>query len=99
MRLAIVRQRYTPYGGAERFIERALAALAARGVELTIVTRAWPRDAAPGATPLIVDPPHLGRTWRQWSFDRGACAALARAAGDAGAVARADRVLRRLPRR
>jgi len=79
MRLAIVRQRYTPYGGAERFIERALAALAARGVELTIVTRAWPRDAAPGATPLIVDPPHLGRTWRQWSFDRGACAALARA--------------------
>jgi UDP-glucose:(heptosyl)LPS alpha-1,3-glucosyltransferase len=78
MRLAIVRQRYTPYGGAERFIERALAALAARGVELTIVTRAWPRDAAPGATPLIVDPPHLGRTWRQWSFDRGACAALAR---------------------
>jgi UDP-glucose:(heptosyl)LPS alpha-1,3-glucosyltransferase len=79
MRLAIVRQRYTPFGGAERFIERALAALAARGVELAIVTRAWPRDAATGATPLIVDPPYLGRTWRQWSFDRAACAALARA--------------------
>ena len=79
MRLAIVRQRYTPYGGAERFIERALAALAQRGVELTIVTRAWPPDAATGATPLIVDPPYLGRTWRQWSFDRAACAALSRA--------------------
>jgi UDP-glucose:(heptosyl)LPS alpha-1,3-glucosyltransferase len=78
MRLAIVRQRYTPYGGAERFIERALAALAARGIELTVVTRAWPRDATTGATPLIVDPPHIGRTWRQWSFDRAACAALAR---------------------
>ena len=26
MKLAIVRQTYTPYGGAERFVERALAA-------------------------------------------------------------------------
>ena len=34
MRLAIVRQRYTPFGGAERFVERALAALAARGVAI-----------------------------------------------------------------
>jgi len=28
VKLAIVRQRYTPFGGAERFVERALAALA-----------------------------------------------------------------------
>ena len=26
MKLAIVRQKYTPFGGAERFVERALAA-------------------------------------------------------------------------
>ena len=32
MRLGIVRQRYTPFGGAERFVERAIDALAERGV-------------------------------------------------------------------
>ncbi|MFO1395890.1 MAG: glycosyltransferase family 4 protein [Burkholderiales bacterium] len=76
MRLAIVRQKYTPYGGAERFVERALAALAARGVELTLVTRRWPRDAAARVTPLIVDPPYVGRTWRDASFARGVCRAV-----------------------
>lgn len=78
MRLAIVRQRYTPYGGAERFIERALDALAERGVELTLVTRRWPGGSDPRITPLIVDPPYLGRTMRAASFARAACAALAK---------------------
>src|SRR5207249_2894729 len=42
MRLAIVRQRYTPYGGAERFIENALEALLERNVAITLYTREWP---------------------------------------------------------
>ena len=81
MRLAIVRQRYTPYGGAERFVERALAALSARGVELTLVTREWPGDAVAHATPLIVDPPYVGRTMRAATFAHAACAALAKLPG------------------
>ncbi len=46
MKLAIVRQKYNPYGGAERFIERAIAALAATDqVDLTVIARQWqPRD-------------------------------------------------------
>ena len=32
MRLAVIRQRYTPFGGAERFLESALQALLERGV-------------------------------------------------------------------
>jgi hypothetical protein len=32
MRLGLVRQRYTPFGGAERFVERAIATLVERGV-------------------------------------------------------------------
>ena len=32
MRLAVIRQRYTPFGGAERFLEDALQALLERGV-------------------------------------------------------------------
>ena len=39
MKLAIVRQKYTAFGGAERFVERAVAALAARGVDVTLVAR------------------------------------------------------------
>ena len=81
MRLAIVRQRYTPYGGAERFVERALAALSARGVELTLVTREWPADADAHATPLIVNPPYVGRTMRAATFAHAACAALAKLPG------------------
>lgn len=80
-RLALVRQRYTPYGGAERFIERALAALRGRGVELYIVTRRWSGESGSHVTPIIVDPPHLGRRWRQASFDRAVCARLARETG------------------
>jgi len=76
MRLAIVRQRYTPYGGAERFVARALDALARRGVELALVTRAWPRDGDPRVTPIIVDPPYLGRTMRDSGFARAVCARI-----------------------
>jgi UDP-glucose:(heptosyl)LPS alpha-1,3-glucosyltransferase len=77
VRLAIIRQRYTPYGGAERFVERALAALAARGVELTLVTRQWPNDGDARITPLVIDPPYLGRMMRDRGFARAACVALA----------------------
>lgn len=33
MKIAIIRQRYNPFGGAERFVERALGALAGEGAE------------------------------------------------------------------
>ena len=41
MKLGIVRQRYTPFGGAERFVERAIDALLGRGVRIRVYTRAW----------------------------------------------------------
>ena len=77
MRVALVRQRYNPYGGAERFIERALPALERAGVELTLISR---RAEGWGARRfLAVDPFHVGNTWRDASF-----AAAARAAWEAG---------------
>jgi UDP-glucose:(heptosyl)LPS alpha-1,3-glucosyltransferase len=73
LRVAIVRQRYTPYGGAERFIERALPALERAGAEPTLISRSA-RDW--GARRCIeVDPFHLGSTWRDASFARAARAA------------------------
>lgn len=77
MRLALIRQRYTPFGGAERFVERALQALVERGVEISLVTRRWPHDGDPRITPVIVDPPYLGRTMRDAGFARAVCAAVA----------------------
>ncbi len=76
LKLAVVRQRYNPYGGAERFVERALAALAGQGAEITLITRNW--DGAPreGFRQLTCDPPYSrlfgGRTARDKSF----CAAV-----------------------
>jgi UDP-glucose:(heptosyl)LPS alpha-1,3-glucosyltransferase len=77
MRVAIVRQRYNPYGGAERFIERALPALERAGAELTLIARSaegW------GARRFVeANPFYVGSTWRDASF-----ASAARAAWQAG---------------
>ena len=39
LKLALVRQRYNPYGGAERFIARALPALERAGADVTLISR------------------------------------------------------------
>ncbi|MFA7241770.1 MAG: glycosyltransferase family 4 protein [Sulfuricellaceae bacterium] len=74
LRIALVRQRYTAYGGAERFVERAMQALHGQGAQLTVVTRSWPGNNEHAA--LICDPFHLGNLWRDWSFARCVCRAL-----------------------
>ncbi len=71
MKLAIVRQKYTPFGGAERFVERALAALQAKGVNVSIVAREWKADTTSGADGVRINPFYLGRTWRDAGFSRG----------------------------
>ena len=76
MRLAIVRQRYTPYGGAERFIARALGALERAGSEITLIARSWEGWGARRV--LRVNPPYLGSWWRDASFARAARAAWRR---------------------
>lgn len=92
MRLAIVRQRYTPFGGAERFVERALSALARQGASVTVVSREWVGKAADAAVNTDVDaavpsqaadwmrcdPFYIGRRWRDAGFAEAVCAALAR---------------------
>jgi UDP-glucose:(heptosyl)LPS alpha-1,3-glucosyltransferase len=80
--LAIVRQKYTPFGGAERFVERALAALRATGVDVSIVAREWRGDVAGGMQGVRVDPFYLGRTWRDAGFARGVQRLIAEARFD-----------------
>ena len=83
MKIALIRQRYNPYGGAERFVERAMTALAAQGVELTLYARAWSHaaeTAAGGAATdrrvVRCDPFYIGRIWRDRGFARAVCTAL-----------------------
>lgn len=74
MKLAIVRQRYNPFGGAERFVERALAALVAQGAQITLIARDWEDGADADFEKIICRPPSrvafCGRTGRDRAFAR-----------------------------
>ena len=75
MRIALVRQRYNPYGGAERFVERALPALERAGAEVTLIARradGWGGRDAGARRILQVDPFYVGNWWRDRSFARAA---------------------------
>ena len=74
-RIALVRSRYDPAGGAERFVQGAVAALKSQGASLTIVTRSWPDH---DGSAIVLDPFHVGSLWRDASFARAVCAELAR---------------------
>ncbi len=77
MKLAIIRQRYTPYGGAERFIERALSTLGSDDLDVTVIARDWPEDAQSDFQRLLVQPFSIGRTWRDAAFAHAACRVVA----------------------
>ena len=74
MRVAIVRQRYNPFGGAERFIERALPALARSGVDVSLIARSWQSAATgwQGRKVVLANPFYAGNLWRDRSFARAA---------------------------
>lgn len=80
--IALVRARYNPFGGAERFAQRALLALAGRGAQVSVIGRRWAATDEGGLPETVrferVDPFHLGSLWRDWSFARGVQALIAR---------------------
>lgn len=69
--LIIVRQRYTPYGGAERFISRMLERLAENGLRIRVLCREWSGDGTAEVTrlPLL----SITRAQRDRAFARLAC--------------------------
>ena len=76
MRLAVIRQRYTPFGGAERFLDNALQALLDNHVAVTLYTREWKAAEPSRIEPRIVDPFYVGGLWRDAAFARAVCRAL-----------------------
>ena len=77
LRIAVVRQRYTPHGGAERFVQNMLETLQEHSsIEITIITRKWKGDEKRKFEVIECNPFYLGRLWRDWSFYRSACNTL-----------------------
>ena len=70
--LALIRQRYTPFGGAERFLDRAMGALqtgenGGPGIEVTLIARQWLGETQ-GLRTITCNPFYWGRVWRDRSF-------------------------------
>ncbi|HXN14976.1 MAG TPA: glycosyltransferase family 4 protein, partial [Usitatibacter sp.] len=74
-RIALIRSRYEPSGGAERFVASAVDALSAYGASLTIIARHWPDH---DGSAILLDPFHVGSLWRDWGFARAVCTELTR---------------------
>ena len=75
MKIAIVRQRYSPHGGAEKFVSRALSALCTDQLAVSLLARKW--ESVGGVDFVPCDPFYLGRIWRDWSFARRVCHTVA----------------------
>lgn len=71
LNIALIRQRYTADGGAERYTERALNSLRAQGARITLITRAW--RSADAADTITCNPFYIGSLWRDWGFARAVC--------------------------
>ncbi len=72
--LILVRQTFTPFGGAERFVARAIDSLREQGVGVAVLARRW-RGQVP--YPVIeCNPFSVGRLWRDAGFARAACQRL-----------------------
>ncbi len=69
MNIALIRARYNPFGGAERFVETVADALAEQGVSLTILTRQWPTGHAHSLLRYVtLNPRYFTSTGRDRTF-------------------------------
>ena len=74
MKLALIRQRYTPFGGAERFMDRAIHALG-NDADISVFAREWRGEAA-GYRFIECNPPHRSKVQRERGFSESVRTAL-----------------------
>ena len=82
MKLAIIRQKYSAFGGAERFIERLLPGLAEHNVDVSLIARKWAGETNSPMQWVPCDPFYFGSAWRDKSFARAACDKVAQGGYD-----------------
>jgi len=81
MKIAIIRRRYNPFGGAERFIERLVPRLSTRNIEPTIIAESWDKTASETGV-IKVASTGLTRARRFLSFNTAVTQAIQQAKVD-----------------
>jgi len=78
LNLAFVRQSYRPDGGAERILERTLAAMAARDIRPVVIARQWPGSGSGNAGLEVIRDPgrYRSRTGRLKGFANFVCSTV-----------------------
>lgn len=76
MKVAFIRYKYDPYGGAERFTDAVIRSLANRGVEVHIFARKWTNQVAPSIVVHPVGGFERPSLLRHMSFAHNVCRAL-----------------------
>jgi UDP-glucose:(heptosyl)LPS alpha-1,3-glucosyltransferase len=76
MKIAFIRARYNPFGGAERFLNSAAEALVAQGSSPVIITRDWPDSGHAGIQHRIVNPRYFTKAGRDRTFAQATLALL-----------------------
>lgn len=77
MRLAIIRRRFDPHGGAERFILTAAGALISAGETVTVIAEDWAGGDAPGLERQLVSRGGFTRAGRNRHFQKAVGEVLA----------------------
>jgi UDP-glucose:(heptosyl)LPS alpha-1,3-glucosyltransferase len=75
--IALVRAKYNPFGGAERFLNDAVAAMAGSDIRFTLFTREWPAQKDAGMQHRIVNPRYVTSLDRETGFAHAVQRALA----------------------
>jgi UDP-glucose:(heptosyl)LPS alpha-1,3-glucosyltransferase len=76
--IALIRAKYNPFGGAERFLNDAVAALAGPETKFTLFTREWPEQNKSQLAHRIVNPRHLTSFGRERGFAKAVTHVLAK---------------------
>lgn len=69
VKVAIIRQKYNPSGGAERFVQNALMQLKDKSqLQVDILARSW--KEIEGVKFNRINPPYIGSLWRDFGFSK-----------------------------
>ena len=68
MKIAFIREKYDPYGGAERFTQSLMSSLSERGIEVHIYTRKWVESNNTNFHVHIIGGPRYPSLLRQATF-------------------------------
>jgi UDP-glucose:(heptosyl)LPS alpha-1,3-glucosyltransferase len=82
MKVALVRSKFNHFGGAEKFVDRALEALLLVGAQPTLICQSWHSDGGPQAYPIVQTrkPKGISRTAKAKHFAASVHAAVAQGA-------------------